>query len=470
MKGTKHVYYIVLYLPYLVSVAFRSLPHTSYLIAWLGSFFIFFVCFKGFIKKLPDDLPLFEQLLRPIFFLQIVFAGYMACTSIFYYVNALGYEYITYIGNRNFISGDIYKSIALCQRYYVLGHAALAHGLIAAMKYPQETKYRMYAPSMSNLLLGISVICLPLGYLFSKIGSLSQFSVQLNGLSFVAGTIALAFAIRENKRVNLWAASGLFGLNMLSALGSGFKEPIIMCVLLLGIFLLPIYGKKVLPVLFSVLLMLFFVLPTFIGNFRKLSSEGTDAATARDKSLDRIINNDNLVEDLQEDNWAFLTGRISEISMFMKYTESTPYFIPYYKTSLITNAVQTIIPRFFWPGKPDIEQMVMDRVYAANVVDRQSVVSAKPAFIVDCYLSYGGIGIWIGLFLYGFIAQHLSALAERMFAGYFMGTAVMFAGLFQILWRGNSMEFLVSAIFWSLITMIIFQKIFKARGILYEVE
>ncbi|MFD2288836.1 hypothetical protein GJU39_05975 [Pedobacter petrophilus] len=470
MKGTKHIYYILLYLPYLLSVVFRSLPHSSYLIAWLGSFFIFFVCFKGFIKKLPDDLPLFEQLLRPVFFLQIVFAGYMACTSIFFYINTLGYEYFSYVGNKSFISEDIYKSIALCQRYYVLGHAALTHGLLAAMSDPQEKKYRIYAPSMSNLLLGISVLCLPIGYLFSKVGSLNQFSIQLNGLSFVAGTIALAFAIRENKRVNLLASSGLFGLNMLSALNSGFKEPIIICALLLGIFLLPVYGKRVLPVLFSVLLVLFFVLPTFIGNFRKIQSEGVDASTARDKSLDQIINNDNLAKDLQEDNWEFLTGRLSEISMFIKYTESTPYFIPYYKTSLFTNALQTIIPRFFWPNKPDVEQMVMDRVYAARVVDQQSVVSAKPAFIVDCYLSYGGIGIWIGLFLYGFIAQRLSAMAERMFAGYFMGTAVMFAGLFQILWRGNSLEFLVNAVFWSLITMFIIQKIFKARGILYKVD
>jgi hypothetical protein len=455
-------------MPFILAWIFQSLPHTSYLIAWLGSFFIFFVSYKGWIKKLPNDLPVIEQLLRPIFFLQIIFAGYMATTSIFYYANALGYEYLTYVGNPNFISGDIYESIAKCQRYYILGHAALAHGLIAGMNYPIEKKYKIYAPSMSNLLLGISFVSLPLGYLFSKVGALSQFSVQLSGLSFVAGSIALAFAIKENKRVNLWAAGGLFVLNLLAALSSGFKEPIIICVLLLGIFLLPVYGKKVLPVLFSVLLILFFVLPTFIGNFRKMVSEGADVITARDKSLDQIVNSDNLVDDLSEDNWAFLVGRLSEIDMFIKYTQSTPNFIPYYKASLVKSAFQTIIPRFFWPGKPDVEQLVMNRVYAAGVIDRMSVVSAKPAYIVDCYLSYGVIGIWLGLFLYGYSAQLISNLAERMFGGYFLGTAVMFAGLFQILWRGNSLEFLFNAVFWSLVTMFIFQMIFKAKGILYR--
>nr|WP_010600755.1 hypothetical protein [Pedobacter agri] len=421
------------------------------------------------IKKLPDDLPIIEQLLRPIFFLQIVFAGYMACTSIFYYANALGYEYLTYIGNRNLLSGDIYQSIANCQRYYVLGHAALAHGLIAGMKGQQEKRYQIYAPSMSNLLLGISSFCLPLGYLFSKVGALNQFSVQLSGLSFVAGAIALSFAIQENKRVNLWASGGLFAVNMLFALSSGFKEPIIICILLLGIFLLPVYGKKVLPVLFSVLLVLFFVLPTFIGNFRKMVSEGTDATTARNESINRIINSANLVEDLQEDNWMFLTDRLSEIGMFIRYTESTPYFVPFYKTTLLKDAFQTVIPRFFWPGKPNVEQLVMNRVYAAGVVDRQAIVSAKPAYVVDCYLSYGAIGIWIGLFLYGYLAQFLSNLAEKMFGGYFLGSAVMFAGLFQILWRGNSLEFLFNAVFWSIVTLFIFQFIFKTRGILYRV-
>ncbi|MDQ1141874.1 MAG: hypothetical protein EOO20_13245 [Chryseobacterium sp.] len=469
MKNTKHIYYFLLYLPYLLSWALKSSSHTSYLIAWLGSFFIFFVCYKGIIKQLPNDIPILEQLLRPIFFLQVIFAGYMACTSIFYYANTLGYEYFSYVGNRSFLSDDIYESIAKCQRYYVLGHAALTHGLIAGMDYPQKKVYRIYAPSVSNLLLGISIICLPLGYLFSKIGALNQFSIELSGLSFVSGAIALAFAIRENKRVNLWASAGLFALNLLSALSSGFKEPIIICVLLVGIFLLPVYGKKVAPVLISVLIVLFFVLPTFIGNFRRMVSEGVDTTTARNESLDKIIQSDNLIDDLQEDNWAFLTGRLSEIDMFIRYTKSTPYFVPFYKSKTVTDAIKTILPRFFWPGKPDVEQLVMTRVYTAGVVDRQSIVSAKPAFIVDCYLSYGAIGIWIGLFLYGYIAQRISLLAEEMFGSYFMGTAVMFAGLFQIMWRGNSFEFLFNSIFWSLVTMFIFQKVFKARGILYKV-
>jgi hypothetical protein len=78
-------------------------------------------------------------------------------------------------------------------------------------------------------------------------------------------------------------------------------------------------------------------------------------------------------------------------------------------------------------------------------------------------------GIFIGLFLYGYIAQWISNKTEEYFAGYFLGTAVMFAGLFQIFWRGNSLEFMFNAVFWSLITMYIIYTIFKARGILYKI-
>jgi len=469
MQSNRLFHYLILYIPFLAALAFSKNAHVSYLTAWLGSFFIFIVCYKEVIKKLPSDLPVVEQLLRPVFFMQIVFAGYMSCTSIFYYLNALGYDYITYVGNPNLLPLNIYESIANCQRMYVLGHAALVNGILVAMSYPLKKNYKVYTNSMSNLLLGISFFCLPLGYFTGKVGGLNQFSIQLSSLSFVAGTIALAFAIREHKRVNIWAAAILFSMNMFAALSSGFKEPVIITTLLLGVFLLPVYGRKIIPLFGAILIALFFVLPTFIGNFRQMVAEGTDVATARNKSIDNIVNNDNLIEELQDDNWSFLVGRLSEIDMFIRYTNSTPYFMPYYKMELAENAIKMIIPRFFWSGKPDVEQLVMTRVYNAGVVDRISLVSAKPAYIVDCYLSYGKIGIIIGLFLYGFIAQKISQISEIWFGGYFMGTAVMFAGLFQILWRGNSFEFLISAIFWSFITLIILQAVLKARGILVRI-
>src|ERR1700744_6029202 len=84
--------YVVLFIPWLLSLLFKDDPTVSYLIAWLGSFFIFFITYIGYIKPLPQDRDMAEQIMRPIFIVQIIFAGYMASTSIFYFLNVLGYE------------------------------------------------------------------------------------------------------------------------------------------------------------------------------------------------------------------------------------------------------------------------------------------------------------------------------------------------------------------------------------------
>jgi hypothetical protein len=468
MQSNNPLRYILLYIPFLLAWAFESQPHVSYFLAYGGSYFIFYLSYSGLIKKLPSDLPLAEQLLRPIFLMQIIFAGYMACTSIFYYLNALGYQYGDYVGSKFFRGDLVYASIAKIQSYYVLGHAALVTGILMAMNYAKEKTHNVYVNSMSNLLLAISLICLPLSFAFGKIGGLNQFSIQLNGLSFVAGTIALAFSIREKKKMNIVLSGILFGINLLQALSSGFKEPIIISVLLLGVYLFPIYGKKVVPVFGVLLLGLFLVLPTFISNFRSLASSGISADDARSQSIDVFFESENLAGDLKEDNWAFLTMRLSEIDMFIKYANSTPNYVPFYNFELVKQGLQTPIPRLIWSSKPDIETLVMDRAYTAGVISRETTVSAKPAFIVDSYLSKGMIGIIIGLFLYGYVAQRISVKAESLFGGYFLGTAVMFAGLFQIFWRGNSFEFMFNSVFWSFITMFIIYWILKARGILVQ--
>jgi hypothetical protein len=111
----------------------------------------------------------------------------------------------------------------------------------------------------------------------------------------------------------------------------------------------------------------------------------------------------------------------------------------------------------------------MERVYDAGVVNRLSNVSAKPAFIADAYLSGGLMGIFISLFTYGAIAQLISTKAETLFGGYVLGTALIFSGLFQILWRGLSFEFIINSVFWSFITMLILHRILLATKFLKRV-
>jgi hypothetical protein len=184
-------------------------------------------------------------------------------------------------------------------------------------------------------------------------------------------------------------------------------------------------------------------------------------------ALDAALNKDLTQDD--ESNWSFLTGRLSEIEMFTKFVKSTPDKIDYYNLILLQQSAIAIIPRVFWPAKPITEDLVMQRVYAANVVNSNSNVSAKPAFVVDAYLSYGGIGVFIAMLLYGAIAQLISIQAERLFGGYVLGTALIFSGLFQIFWRGLSFEFLINTVFWSYVSMLMIHKILVGQHILKRV-
>lgn len=460
--------YLVLYLPWCLALLLQSDPVLSYIIAWLGSLLIFYLSLSGWLVPLPNDRSIPAQLMRPIFFVQIVFAGYMAFSSIFYFLNLLGYDDFHKTTNQ-FFSTDQQKLIltAQCQRYYVLGHAAFVTGIAAFMKYPVKQKYYVEKEKLANILFITAFIALPVSVIFNTVPGLKQFYFQLNSLSFVAGTLALAFAIPLKKIWNTVFCVLLYLFNFYQALTSGFKEPIILSVLILGIFLYPNYKKLVLVIFVPALLLLFALLPTYNRIFRE-NNWGNDvnADDAYALALDATIKSGQAGDD---GNWGFLVYRLSEVDMFTTFVQSTPQSIDYYGFKLLKQSAIVVVPRIFWPSKPSTEELVMERVYDAGVIYRGVNVSAKPAFIVDAYLSGGTTGIFIALFLYGAIAQLISLRAEYLFGGYVLGTALIFSGLFQIFWRGLSFEFLINSVFWSYVSMLIIFRILRHVHVVKQV-
>jgi hypothetical protein len=458
--------YLLLYLPWVLSLLIRDVPVLSYLIAWLGSFFIFFMTYSGRLKALPKDRAVAEQLMRPIFLVQIIFIGYMACSSIFYFLNILGYGGLVENGFY-VIDTERLGLVAQCQRYYVLAHAAFVTGLILSMRYPIKQTYRVDNKKLANVLFIIAVISLPISVLTDHVNGLGQFSYQFSALSFIAGTLALAFAIPLKKVFNTLFCVFLYLSNFYQALISGYKEPIIVSVLVLGIFLYPQYKKIVLITFIPALLLIFIYLPKYNHVFRENNwDDNVSAADASKLALDAALNTD---ASENETMWGFLVYRLSEIDMFTIYLHSTPDYISYYDIKLVDQALIAVIPRIFWPAKPSTEDLVMERVYNAGVVNRNSSASAKPAYIVDGYLSGGALGVFLALFIYGAAVQLISQKCEQLFGGYILGTALIFSGLFQIFWRGLSFEFLLNSVFWSYITMLIIHKILLKSKILERV-
>lgn len=456
--------YIILFLPWLLSVLFNPFPVTSYFLAWLGSFFIFYLSLTGTLKPLPTDRSVPSQLMRPIFLAQIIFAGFMCITSIFYLLNTLGYEDFKKINNYYLVDQDKLKYVAQCQRYYCLAHASFVAGILLFMRYPVTQRYRVDREKLPNLLFVFAFITLPVSVAFKFIPGLSQFYYQLSSLSFIAGTLALAFAIPLHKMTNTVICFFLYFFNFSQALVSGFKEPIIISVLVLGVFLYPLYKRAVTFTFIPLLLALFLLLPTYNRVFRQNNwAEGTSTDEASKMALKAVMDGSG------DSNWEFFVYRLSEIEMFTLFVKSTPDKIGYYGLKLVKQSFTAIIPRVFWPSKPVTEDMIMERVYDANVIYRGADVSAKPAFVVDAYLSGGSFGIFICLFLYGAAAQLISLKAEQLFGGYTLGTALIFTGLFQILWRGLSFEFLINTVFWSYITMLVIFKILRLYKVLEEI-
>lgn len=469
MKGGSAIErYLMLYMPWMLSLALKSDPGLSYTIAWLGSFLIFSLTLSGWVKPIPTDRSIAEQLMRPIFLVQIIFAGYMCCTSIFYFLNVLGYDDFHKVSEYYLVDHERLLLTAQCQRYYCLGHAAFVTGVLLFMDYPVMQKYYVEQGKIANLLFVAAFVTLPVSFIFLSVPGLAQFSNQFSALSFIAGTLALAFAIPQKKIANTIICFALYFFNFYQALTSGFKEPIITSVLVLGIFLYPTYKKTVALVFVPILLMLFMLLPTYNRIFREnawSSDANTDEATQL--ALDAALSKTSSPDD--QSNWGFLAFRLSEIDMFTRFVESTPDKIDFYGLLFLKQSGVALVPRLIWPEKPITEDLVMERVYNADVINRGSNVSAKPAFIVDAYLSGGGLGVFIFLFLYGATAQIIALKAEKLFGGYTLGTALIFSGLFQIMWRGLSFEFLINTVFWSYISMLIIQRIFVGLHILKEI-
>lgn len=458
--------YAILFLPWVLSLLVESQPLISYIFAWLGSFFIFFLSYSGFLKPLPQDRPAAAQIMRPVFIVQVIFAGYMCCTSIFYVLNLYGYS--------NFHPGYVILDAqqmdltAQCQRYYCLAHASFTTGIMLFMNYPVKQVVKVEQSAIVDLLFWTAVLTFPVSVIFLMVPGLSQVSNQFTSLSFIACTVALAYAIPHKKIKKTLICCFLYGSNFYTALISGFKEPIILSVLMLGVFLYPSYKKAVLATFIPALIFLFLVLPTYASVFRASAwTGGQNSEDARNEALDAALNKSSVAD---ETTWAFLVNRLSEIQMFTQFVQSTPKQIDFYGFNLVNQSFIAVIPRVFWPGKPSTEELVMQRVYDAGVVNPHSSVSAKPAFIVDAYLSGGAWGIFLCLFVYGAAVQLISLKAEALFGGYDLGVALVFSGLFQIFWRGLSFEFILNNVIWSYVTMLALAKILRVAGILAPIK
>ncbi len=460
--------YYLLYIPWLLAMAFSTNATTSFITAWLGSFFIFYISFTNKVKPTSPDVRLAEKILKPVFLTQAIFAGYMSATSIFYFMDIMGYQYFarTYgiVPDPNELA-----LAAACQRYYVLGHAAMVHGILLFYKSDIQSRYSVHIKNWPSFCLRLALIAAPIGFVCSRIGGLSVLGVSIEGIALVAATIAFALAIPMRQTALIAGAGALYMLQIARALTSGFKEPVIVSVLMLGIFLFPFYKRLITLTFIPLMIFLFAVLPTYVNTFRSQQNSAADAETAKEEALKKV--REGLAGDeLANTNWDFLTDRISEIGMFVKYKENTDLRNEYYGTTILAQSAIALVPRLFWPGKPLIENMVTVRVLENGIMEEHALTSAKPQYIVDGFLTAGGIGVWVALFFYGAFAQWMANACERYFGGYLFGLVIIYTGVFRFMWRGNCFEYIFNNMVYGSLLLIALFHVFRRLNILSEVK
>jgi signal transduction histidine kinase len=283
------------------------------------------------------------------------------------------------------------------------------------------------------------------------IPGLGQVQFRLEMLAFVAAVLSLAASIIRGDRGLIAASGTVWGINVVGAFLSGWKSEVLVAFILLFVFLYPAYKRTVTVVAPAVLIVLLAILPTYASVFRSLNWQGrVQAEEAAQVALDRVVSDRAA---LAKNNWHFLTDRISEIGMFTTYIEYVPGERPHYGLELVGHGLIGIVPRAVWPGKPNMEKLASQRVYAAGVVRRGVNVSAKPKFVVDAYLSWGAPAILLGFLLYGALASWASRLAERWFGGYVLGGGLVYMALFRVFWMSNTFEFFFNTVFWSFMVM-----------------
>jgi hypothetical protein len=450
----------LLYIPWILSELVSYHPVLSYFIAWLGSFFIFYLTIGSPLSPFSADLPKKQQVMRPIVLIQLIFAGFMCCTSIFYFFDHLGYEYLTDISAQSFQVSEQTARIAKCQRLALLGHTALSTGILSMIKYFPLMKYGIAAAQIP-LLIKICILSYLAAFSLALTPELIQFKQPLLNIALSCSAYLLILGIAGKHHFCILFGITTLGLNIIPAALSGFKEAVILNVILIAFLAYPYFKRTILVFAVPSIYILLYVLPTFTAVIRNQSwIQKKTREQAGAKAYQTFLDEHNEHE-IISNNWEFLTNRFSEIGMFTVYVKQLPSHYPYYGLQIIENSMIALIPRAIWPEKPNTERLAMERVYEAGVANRASSVSAKTRPVVDAYLTAGPIGVFIAMLIYGILTQSICNKAERLFGGYELGCIVFFNSLFQSLWRGNTFEFLLNNILYSYILMMIIHWILR---------
>nr|WP_199076969.1 hypothetical protein [Pedobacter sp. ASV19] len=454
-------------LPWFLSLALVHHPVLSYLIAFSGSWFIFYYTLFSPWKYTNKDETQSLQIMRPIILIQLIFAGFMCCTSIFYFADHLGYKYFDFVKDNFTINSQTFL-IAKSQRMALLGHI----GLVTGIQHQNKTLFQKYQctihlDSLLTRLYFITFLCV---LVLDYFPAFLQIKYYLLHLSTCCLSYLFISGFSQKKPFQVTLSGTALSLQLLSATLSGYKENLLINLLLISFISFPYFRKTVLIFFLPLLYFLLYTLPTLTIMIRSSSWKNQKPAKeVRQEALEFLLSESEETK-ISNNNWDFLTHRFSETDMFCQYIKAVPDHQPYYGIKILKNSFFALIPRIFWNQKPNTEKVSMERVYTCGAVNRLSAASAKTRPVTDAYLSGGFLIVFLAMFLYGLITQWLCNKAETLFGGYPLGCMIIFNGFFQPLWRGNNWEFLINNITYGFILMLLLFHLLKHFQIIQKIN
>jgi hypothetical protein len=463
-KRLKPLGVAVCYLPFGLSMALGTESREAWWISWVGSWFIFAMVWSGRVFALEDDRLRSDQALRPWFIVHLVYAAYSFTTSIFYWLDLQGWFFLNH-GHHAPAPEEQLALAARAQVLYGLAHAALVTGFGLARRPAADIPWRWASRrSLPEILIKGSAVAYLCSLGFGMLPGLDQFAVKARSLAIVAAGMSFGLAFREKETRWVPLAVGINGVLLMVSLMSGWKEATLVLVLLNAV---AFYSFA--PVLVSVITAMVFgaafvILPSVSNTVRQQSwySENSKKEAFNLAWLEFKEKNS---QELAEETWAFLTHRLSEQALFTSYINATPGRLEYHGWGIAGQAVAGLVPRQLWPDKPNLERLVMVRVYENGAVSELSSVSAKPQFVVDGYLSAGAAGVLLSGLVLGWLSRTCSRWCEEYFGGYLIG-GVVFNGLFSIFWRANCWEFLLNPVIWSLFLAWVLHHLARMGGLI----
>ncbi len=445
-----------LYLPWLFAMAIQYYPVLSYFIAWAGSLFIFYLSISSVKNK---------QVMQPLILIQLIFAGFMCCSSIFYFLHHL--DKLNYAGYfLDAAANEQTLLIAECQRYALLAHASLISGIISLRKPLIHPHWQIRKDRNALIKIGLSTFLI--AKILNYIPAIAQWSIPLSNISMACSAYMLVKGLSKRSLKDFVPGAVIFGSQLLSATLTGYKESLIIQFILLSFISFHKYPRAIIFISPVCMLLLLYILPTFTLIVRTQSWVlGKSSQEARLNAYQTFFDEQN-EDQIMLNNWDFLTNRLTEIDMFTKYVSQSQQY--QYDINILTSSLYALIPRFFWTEKPTTEKVAMERVYRYGVANRASNVSAKTRPLVDGYLMGGTVGIFLYMLCYGMAVQKLCNLSEKLFGGYQFGCVILFNSIFQPLWRGNNLEFILNNVFYGIILLLIIHQIFSATGLIVKKE